>query len=118
MRPGRCTIRAIASLLLLSCGLSFTPPAHAQHTSRTLTGTVTDEQNEPLRGAVVQVHGEADGTIVSYITDKTGQYSFKRLDGDLDYSIWATWRGHRFSARKISLFDTSPAKVINLEIAR
>ena len=113
----RMFLRGIVCLLVAVGILVWSPVLAGQRVFRNLTGTVTDGQHEPLRGAVVLVHCEATGTVVSYITDKTGLYSFQRLDGDLDYSVWATWRGRRSAAKKLSLFDSKADKVVNLEIA-
>ncbi len=87
-----------------------------QHTQRDLTGTVTDRHHEPLKGAVVEVHDEATDAIVSYITDRSGRYSFKRLDGETDYRVWATYRGQRSQVRKLSQFDTKKVKTLDLVI--
>lgn len=76
-----------------------------------------DRQHEPLRGAVVEVHSEATGTVVSYLTTETGQYSFKRLEGDLDYTVWATWRGRRSPVKNLSSFDSKTDPVIDLQIS-
>ncbi len=104
----------VGSALCLVVGWSA--PLPAQHITRDVTGTVTNHQHEPLRGAVVEVHSEATGSVGSYITDQTGTYTFKRLEGDLDYTIWATWRGRRSGTRKLSVFDNDKAKVIDLEV--
>jgi len=58
--------------------------------TKNLSGTVTDHQHEPLKGAVVQVENDVTMGVVSYITSRDGKYSFKRLDGDTDYRLWST----------------------------
>ena len=103
------TIAALA--LLASSGL-----LHAQHQSRSLAGVISDKHHEPLRGAIVQARNLDTQTVVSYITDQDGHYRFKRLDGDCDYKISAAWHNQRSSQRDLSLFDSNPAKVINLTI--
>ena len=117
MLPMRHSVSVGLLLTAVVLVMIWAVPLRAQHLTRNLTGTVTDRQHEPLRGAVVEVHSEATGTIVSYITTETGEYSFKRLEGDLDYTVWATWRGRRSGTKKLSLFDISKAKVINLEVS-
>ena len=115
-RP-RSKLKSLTLLAIAACLFSGLASS-AQHMVRDLSGMVTDGHHEPLRGAVVQVHCEATGTVVSYITTRSGQYSFKRLEGDLDYTVWATWNGKRSSVKKLSLFDTSTDKVIDLEVTR
>jgi len=108
-------LKALAILSMVACCLCC-PAYPGQHMVRDLSGIVTDGHHEPLRGAIVQAHSEAVGTVVSYITDRSGRYSFKRLEGNLDYTVWATWNGKRSSVKKLSLFDSSTAKVIDLEV--
>src|SRR4051812_5222402 len=103
--------------MLIGAGcLLCVPSAPAQHGGRNLTGTVTDGHHEPLKGAVVQVRDEGTDTIISYITDRSGTYSFKRLNPDVNYGVWAIFRSARSRTREISRFDSHPNKVINLVI--
>ncbi len=115
-RRGDCTRRGIVRATIILALSLCVPAVFGQHTVRNLTGTVTDQHHEPLRGAVVEVHNEDTDSVVSYITGRSGRYSFKRLDGDTDYRVWATHRGHRSSEKKLSLFDMNRAKVIDLVI--
>jgi hypothetical protein len=97
-----------------------TPPSHAQDLSqptiRTLNGTVSDTSHEPIRGAVVELRNGKSNEVVSYLTDASGQYNFKRLDGNADYDIWVLYRGRRTPTRSISKFDSHMAKVIDFTI--
>jgi hypothetical protein len=111
-RDARKMLRTLIGAGCLLCG----PSAVAQHAIRSLTGTVTDGHHEPLKGAVVQVHDEGTDAVMSYITDRTGTYSFKRLDPDVDYGVWAMFRSRRSATKEISRFDSHPHKVINLII--
>ena len=104
------------SLLLLVGAASLTSRLEAQNLSRSLSGVVTDRQHEPLRGAVVQAHNLFTQSVVSYITGRDGQYSFKRIDGDCDYQISATWHEKHSRMKNLSLFDSNRSKVINLTI--
>jgi hypothetical protein len=106
------------------CALAFaflrTMPARAQMptspTERTLSGRVTGAGNEPIRGAVVELRNERSSQIVTYITDATGAYTFKRLDGNTDYDVWVLFRGHPSPTRTISKFDDHMAKVIDFTV--
>ena len=109
----RSTLCRPIAVLFLGC-LSFT--ALAQPEPRTLTGTVTDRHREPLAGAVVQVHDENTGTVISYITSRSGRYTFQRLSGDDNYTVFATYRGVRSKTRFLSKFDSNPQRYIRLVI--
>lgn len=80
---------------------------------RDLSGTVTDHQHEPLKGAVIQVENSATLGVVSYITDRDGKYSFKHLDGNTDYRVWVDFRGQKSRVRQMSKFDDNKPKTIN-----
>jgi hypothetical protein len=87
-----------------------------QQTLRNLTGRVTDDSREPIRGAVVELRDDKTNEVVTYITDATGRYNFKRLDGGTDYEVWVLFRGHRSPTRSISKFDSHLAKVIDFKV--
>ena len=91
-------------------------PVRAQQMGRTLTGIVTDRHHEPLAGAIVQVHSESTLTVVSYIADRDGHYVFKHLSPDDDYDVFATYRGVRSKARRLSKFDSKPDRELHLVI--
>ena len=104
------TLAAAITVFLLSL------PAPAQNTFRDLSGTVTDQHHEPLSGAIVEVQDDANKTVMSYITDKTGHYDFHRLSSRTDYYFWATYRQHRSDSHYLSEFNSKTAPVVNLTI--
>ena len=112
------TPRAIRTLILLAASLPFIPAAPSQPmiATRTLTGSVLDRQKEPLKGAIVEVENESTNTIVSYLTDASGNFSFKRLSADTDYRVTATYRGHKTKPRELSHFSSNPAPVLKFII--
>ena len=107
--------RVLACLALCSA-VAVAIPASAQPTHRDLVGTVTDRHHEPIAGAVVQVHDENTGTVISYITSRSGRYTFQRLSGDDNYTVFATYRGVRSKTRFLSKFDSNPQRYIRLVI--
>jgi hypothetical protein len=81
---------------------------------RTISGVVTDDHHEPLRGAVVELENGSSHDIVSFITAADGKYVFKRLDSHTDFTLWATFRGNKSSTHSISMFDSHPEKVVDI----
>jgi len=90
--------------------------AVGQFRTRDISGTVTDHQHEPLKGAVVEVENCVSLGVVSYITGRDGRYSFKRLDGDIDYRVWVSFRGHKSRVRQLSKFDEYTPKIIDFVV--
>jgi len=88
----------------------------AQGVGRIVTGTVTDKSHEPLVGAVVQLHDDVTDTVISYISTAKGTFDFKRLNINDDYSLWATYRGHKSKVKTMSRFDSKTSEVIALVI--
>jgi Carboxypeptidase regulatory-like domain len=103
-------------LLVLICVAVFGRPLYAQTGLRTLTGSVTDKSHEPLKGAVVQLHNEVTGDTISYLSTATGTFDFKRLSPSQDYTVWATYRGHKSKVESMSRFDSKADKVVALVI--
>lgn len=97
-----------------------TPAARAQTPSqpsvRTLSGTVTSTSHEPIRGAIVELRNVTSNVMVSYLTDANGRYSFKRLNGNVDYDVHVVYRGRHSASRSISKFDSHMSKVINFTV--
>ena len=102
--------------LILGAALFVAISASAQPTPRNLTGTVTDRHREPLSGAIVQIHDEATDAVISYITPRTGRYTFLRLSSEDDYTVFATYRGLHSKTRRLSKFDSQTTRDIRLVI--
>lgn len=109
-------LRAAGALLGAAALFLFPSELCAQRHYRDLEGTVRDRHHEPLKGAVVQVEDQNTHGVLSYITDQSGRYSFKRLQSDTDYSVWSTYRGRRSKTKTLSLFDVRMAKKIDLVV--
>ena len=114
------TMRRMApKLVCLVAAISVLPLAQAQMpqpTVRNLSGIVTGGSREPIRGAVVELRDDKTNEVVTYLTDATGRYNFKRLDGGTDYEVWVLFRGHRSPTHSISKFDNHLQKVIDFRV--
>jgi ABC-type transporter lipoprotein component MlaA len=110
--------KQIAAISITIGFLLYAIPLIGQPTLRNLTGTVQDRQHEPLTGAVVEIENENTKSVISYITDRSGRYSFKRLEREVDYRVWFTYRGQRSKVRELSQFDDRQNAKIDLVIRR
>ena len=85
-------------------------------TSRYLHGTVTDETNQPVAGALVTLHNAKTNDKLTFITKKDGRYHFEDLSFNVDYSVQARFKKEMSSERKISQYDNRPDVVRMLEL--
>ncbi len=109
---------AAAGLMFCAVGAALgSGPARAQKmpqpSVRSLSGSIRDSGHEPIRNAVVELRNTNTGVVITYITDESGRYNFKRLDGNADYEVWVLFRGYRSPTRSISKFDSHMVKVID-----
>jgi hypothetical protein len=114
----RSIVRTACAIVLASLALSphrLSAQMHEQKL-RTISGTVSSPDHEPLRGAVVELQEVADGEVESYITAEDGRYHFKRLNSEADYKVWVLFRNRHSRSRDISKFDDHLDKVINFTI--
>lgn len=84
--------------------------------SHSVRGTVTDEDGNPVAGAVVELRNDDSKQILSYLTNEDGAYRFENLAPATGYGIWATFYGKHPGGG--GLFSTSVApreSVINFK---
>lgn len=82
----------------------------------TLTGTVTDANGRPLKGASVQLENLVTLQVRSFITNKNGRYHFNGLRSDTDYTLKANYHGKWSSEEYLSRFDAKRKIAKHLEI--
>src|ERR1039458_3538659 len=101
--------------LALSGGMLFSSAALAQFGKkknqdsniRTVQGIVTDEADNPISGAIVQLENMKTLQIRSFITKEKGDYYFSDLNTDIDYKLHAENHGMISSTKTLSSFDRS-----------
>ena len=101
---------------LLGTIVLWTTLVFGQTGTRDISGTVTDHEHEPLKGAVIQVENSVTLMVESFITDRDGKYRFRHLEGGTDYRVWVEFRGHRSKVRQLSKFDDNKPKAINFVV--
>ena len=117
-RAAACVV-AVTVAMTVAAALVGALPARSQMPNpsvRSLSGRVTDSSHEPIRGAIVELRNSDTREVVTYITDESGRYNFKHLDGNVDYDVWVIFRGQPGATRSISKFDSHMIKVINFTV--
>ena len=90
--------------------------AKARPLTRSVSGTVTDQNGNPVKGAIVLIENTALLRIRSYITQNDGEYHFSGLYWDVDYRLKAKCDGAKGPTKTLSQFDSRDSKVINLKV--
>ena len=85
-------------------------------TIRSLQGQVTDSDDKPAVGAVVQLKDTRTLQVRSFITQANGDYRFSGLRADTDYEIKADYNGMSSDSRRLSNFDTRKIATVNLKL--
>ncbi len=86
MRLRLLALTVIAGVLLSGSALAqFGKKKDQDSNIRTVQGIVTDEADNPISGAVVQLENLKTLQIRSYITKEKGNYYFGELSTDIDY---------------------------------
>jgi hypothetical protein len=114
----RRIVPVLAVILLLFC----LAPAFAQknkktdNTTRTVEGLVSNPDDSPAVGAVVQLENTKTQQIRSFITQDDGKYRFFELSTEVDYRLKADAKGATSGSKTLSSFDGRKTAVINLKL--
>ena len=110
----------VATLLLLVLALAALPRSYGKDKNedlgRLLTGRVTDRQDQPLASAVVYLSNTRTRATKSYIVGPDGVYRFPSISPNIDYEVYAQYKGRKSDTKTVSQFDTRPTVNINLKI--
>jgi hypothetical protein len=86
--------------------------------TRSVQGVVTDGQENPIEGAVVQLKDTRSLQIRSFITRQNGSFHFHGLNREIDYELKADHEGKASDSRRLSSFDSRSQAVMNLKIEK
>ena len=114
-------IVAVALLTGSAVAPALVPVAAAQENqSRSVTGTVTGANDQPVKEAVVYLKNMKTLAIKSYISEPNGAFRFLQLSPNVDYQVWADDQasGAKSSVKTISSFDSRRSYIVNLKIEK
>jgi hypothetical protein len=106
-------------LLLLLAWAAGGPQGFAQNLGqavRVVQGVVRDSSDQPQANAVVYLQDQKSLEVRTYITEADGHYRFGQLSSDVDYQLWAEYKGHKSKTRSISSFDSKKQFSFDLKI--
>lgn len=83
---------------------------------RPVSGVVTDADNNPIVGAVVQLKNTKTQKVIVAITRGNGAFQFSALSKNVDYEVTAVFKDHSSAPHMLSAFDPRVKPVVNLQI--
>jgi hypothetical protein len=106
---------AVAVMLIPASAQDDKKSKKEQETQRSVQGTVFDNKDVPVVGAVVQLKDMRSLQMRSYITKADGEYHFSSLKMDQDYEVEAKNNNMTSGPKKISIFDNRKIVIQNLK---
>ena len=106
-------------MFLLLAGVTGQPQAIAQgiaQSVRVAQGMTQNAEGQPQQNAVVYLQDQKTLEVRTYITQEDGHYRFGQLSSDVDYQLWAEYKGHKSKTRSISSFDSKKQFNFDLKI--
>lgn len=100
---------ALLLILVTTAAMAANPPAKDKDkgatTGRLLTGKVLDKHDNPLTDAVVYLSNKRTQTVKTYIVGPDGSFHFPELTPNVDYEVYALYKGQKSETRAVSQFD-------------
>ena len=109
-------VAAILCAILLAAAVPSRAADKDEKPTRTVKGLVTDANENPIVGAVVQLKNTKTLQVKSFITDKNGNYYFHGLDTNTDFELKARSGDLASRTRTVSTFDDRKEVVYNFEL--
>jgi len=117
IRVRRLTALAVAAGVLLLLAAPG-PAKEKQPQSRTVSGTVFDEAENPIKGATVELTDLQTGKVLDIYSQEQGNYQFTDLRFDHDYTVKAIYQNASSEVRQVSSLDTRTRPVMNLTVTK
>jgi len=93
------------------------PAAFAQNLGdRTVSGTVTSADSEPVAGATVFLKSLKTKSIRSFTSLANGHYQFAQVNKTDDFDLWAEKDGKKSAVKSVSSWDARKEFVAELKI--
>jgi Carboxypeptidase regulatory-like domain len=100
--------QAVALVVLLgfaAVAISYAKDKEKASAGRMLTGKVLDRHENPLPDAVVYLSNSRTRAVKSYIVGPDGTYHFPELSPNIDYEVYAQYKGQKSDTKTVSQFD-------------
>ncbi|MGH9500824.1 MAG: carboxypeptidase-like regulatory domain-containing protein [Terriglobales bacterium] len=82
-----------------------TPKDKDRSTGRMLTGKVLDKRDNPITDAVVYLSDTRTHAVKTYIVGPDGNFRFPELAPNVDFEVYAQYKGLKSDTKAVSQFD-------------
>lgn len=106
---------AVMAFLVVSLLVPATSIAQ-RDASRSVEGKVYGAQSTPQGSAIVYLQDSKTNNIKSFISTQDGSYRFGQLSTNVDYQLWAEFKGKKSDKKNISSFNSKKQLVIDLHL--
>ena len=116
---GKRRIVLVAVLLMILAAVASADPKDKNDKGtigRQLTGKVLDKKDNPLTNSVVYLTNTRTRAVKTYIVGPDGAYRFPELSPNIDYELYAQYKGLKSDTKTVSQFDDRPQVNIVLRI--
>jgi hypothetical protein len=107
---------AAASLAVFLLVLATGAASAQSKAQKVLEGKVLGSGDGPLANAIVYLQSSKDNSIRSFISTDDGSYRFGQISPDIDYQVWAQYKGVKSGSKTVSSFDSRKTIVIDFHI--
>ena len=112
-----CGLLALGAIPTIStCALSAGAAWGQNIGERTVSGTILNEDSQPVVGATVFLKNEKTKTIRSYISTANGHFRFSQVDMSVDFDLWAEKDGKKSATKTVSSWDDRKEFVSELKL--
>jgi len=99
----KCRVAVLVLLVgLIAVTTAYAKDKEKETPGRMLTGKVLDRGDNPLVDSVVYLANTRTRAVKSYIV---GAYHFPELSPNIDYEVYAQYKGQKSDTKTVSQFD-------------
>jgi Carboxypeptidase regulatory-like domain len=84
---------------------------------RTILGTVKDQQDNPVVGALVELKDLRTSKVIDFATKDDGKFVFRELRLDVNYELVAKRGDLVAPTKKVTIYDTRNQVLLNFKLA-
>lgn len=84
--------------------------------ARIIQGIVKDENDNPVRGAIVQLKDLRASKVIDFATKEDGRFVFRELSMSNDYELTAQHGEIKSPAKKVSPYDTRNSVTLTFKL--